>query len=104
MGAVPLWPLVSLRRIVGLVAWAGFRRVSSDLGAGLRYLLRIWRRSWGRVWLRLDWLAADRSVRLLPSVVGWMARPVRRGGVRPHWRFSRRNQAAARGVWLFEPA
>ncbi len=59
--------------------YAGYNPV---LGAGLRVVLGMGRRLWLRIWLRRLGrlrLASDRTVRLVPSLVGWIPRPLRSG-------------------------
>ena len=69
---------------VGLVARSGLWRrfLPSVLGAGVCLVLGLGRRLWLRSWFwrlgRLR-LAPDRALRLVPSVVGWISRPLRRG-------------------------
>src|SRR5271157_1613290 len=80
LGAISLRTLVLVRQLVGLVAGSGVGLVPSVLGSCLRVVLG--RRL--RVWLGLGWLgrlrlAPDRALRLVPSVVGWIPRPVWRG-------------------------
>src|ERR1035441_1295001 len=80
LGAVSLRALDDVQRSVGLVARSGLRIsvLPSDLGAGLCFLLWIWRwfRIWIRLWFRgLDWLASAWTMRPFPSLVGrgWRA-------------------------------
>src|SRR5580700_5003230 len=81
VGPVPLRTVVRVWRQLVLVARAG-GRVSGllpSVGAGLRFLFRLWTargnriRSrfwiWSGVQLRARWLAGDRTRRFLPSVV-----------------------------------
>src|ERR1700720_2951923 len=80
--------MVRLGRIVGLVAWSDLSGLSPDLGPCIRLLLWIWRRGGfrRRVWVRLHWLAADRTLRLLPSLVGRFSRPLRSCRIGPNGR------------------
>src|SRR5271154_4704254 len=107
MGAVSLRALVPLWRGLGMVAGADLRRriLSSVLGAGVCFVLGMGRGLWLRIWLgRLGrlWLAPDRTLRLVPSLVGWISRTLRRGrcprGIEPLWWIC----SAARGDEIFE--
>src|SRR5579864_1274180 len=77
--------------------WFDLSGLSPDLGPCIRFLLRIWRRGGFRcrVWVRLHWLAADRTLRLLPSLVGRFSRPLRSCRIRPNRRPPGWNRAAA---------
>src|ERR1017187_10467749 len=83
LGAVSLRSLDDVQRSVGLVARSGLRIsvLPSDLGAGLCFVLWIWR--WFRIWIRLWFqglhrLASAWTVRPFPSLVGRVWRAPRR--------------------------
>src|ERR1035441_5391129 len=101
LGAVSLRSLDDVQRSVGLVARSGLRIsvLPSDLGAGLCFLLWIWR--WFRIWIRgLDWLASAWTMLPFPSLVGRVWRTLRRcrfWSIQP-----RRLCSPARGHAIFE--
>lgn len=72
-----------------MVAWSGVRvsGLSSDLGASLCFILRIWRRLRIRSWVRLNRLASTRSGRLLSSLVGTLGWRLRAFRCLQPWRF-----------------
>ena len=81
------------RWCMGVVAWPGLCGLQPVLVARIRFILRLGRRLWFRRRLRRLgrlWLASNRTVRLLPSMVGWIPRPLRRSRlpwrVQPVWR------------------
>jgi hypothetical protein len=79
LGALSLWTLDVVRQCVGVVAGTGVGRrvLPSVLGAGVCVVL--WLGLGLRFWLGRVWLAADRSLRLFPSLVGRISRALRRG-------------------------
>src|SRR5450631_1771807 len=84
LGALSLWTLVRLWRQLGLVAGTCVRRLPSDLGAGVRFLLRIWRgrlERWNRLRRRIRQcgLAAVRAGRSVLPVVWARGEPRERG-------------------------
>ena len=92
--------LVHLQQFMVLVARSGVRRVSSDLGASVCFVLWFWARIrhqpwrviWRRVWI--DWMASDWTRRLFPSLVGRLSAALQRDRHSQCVQHSRRHQAA----------
>jgi hypothetical protein len=103
LGALSLRSLVSLGRIVGLVAWPDLSRVRADLGARIRLFLWIWRGCgrWlrRRVWIRLHRMVADRSLRLFQSVVGWVSRPLWSRKCHQHYERNQHHECQQPSEW-----
>src|ERR1700736_159303 len=105
MGTVSLRALVSLRRCVGVVAWTGDCGVYPVLVSRVRIVLWLGRRLWVWRWLwrmgRLR-LASDWALRLFPSLVGRISRPVRRGRLPGRFQSLWRVRALAQRNAVFE--